>query len=174
LRTIRAIEPGHCEILREQIERDWGSTRMATRGRLIDVAALPGLLAENDGEWLGYATYELRGGAMEICVLQSLAPGGGVGTALLAECARAAQVAGARRLWLITTNDNTRALRFYQRRGFLLTALHPNAVSMARRTLKPEIPMLGNDDIPIRDELELELPKGDWQRFAEDHAWPPT
>jgi hypothetical protein len=30
------------ERLREQIVRDWGSSRMATRGRLVDVAALLG------------------------------------------------------------------------------------------------------------------------------------
>jgi hypothetical protein len=58
-----------------------------------------------------------------------------------------------------TTNDNTRALRFYQRAGFHLTALRPGAVTAARKS-KPEIPELGEDGIPIRDEIELtmELP----------------
>jgi hypothetical protein len=59
-------------------------------------------------------------------------------------------------LWLVTTNDNTHALRFYHRLGFRLAALHPGAVEAARR-LKPEIPLLGLDEIPIRDELELEI-----------------
>ena len=56
----------------------------------------------------------------------------------------------------ITTNDNVDALRFYQRRGFVLTALRPGAVDQARRSLKPEIPLVGDHDIPLRDELELE------------------
>lgn len=49
-----------------------------------------------------------------------------------------------------------RALRFYQRRGFRLMALRPDAVTRGRR-LKPEIALLGHDGIPIRDEIELEI-----------------
>ena len=60
------------------------------------------------------------------------------------------------RLWLITTNDNIPALIFYQNRGFNLVAIHKNALEFSRR-LKPEIPMIGLDGIPIRDEIELEM-----------------
>jgi Acetyltransferase (GNAT) family len=62
-----------------------------------------------------------------------------------------------RRLWVVTTNDNVDALRFYQRRGFRLAALRPGAVDESRRTLKPEIPAIGDQGIPLRDELELEI-----------------
>jgi len=85
----------------------------------------------------------------------SARPGRGVGTALIVAAEEVAQRAGCRRLWLITTNDNTHALRFYQKRGFVLAALHRNAVA-ASRARKPEIPLTGNDGIPIRDEIELE------------------
>lgn len=54
-------------------------------------------------------------------------------------------------------NDNTHALRFYQRRGFALVAVHRNAVDKARRELKPELPLVGIDGIPMRDEIELEM-----------------
>ncbi|MGW8250920.1 MAG: GNAT family N-acetyltransferase, partial [Anaerolineales bacterium] len=57
---------------------------------------------------------------------------------------------------LITTNDNLPALRFYQKRGFHLVALYPNALAESRR-LKPEIPFKGLDGIPLRDEIELEM-----------------
>jgi hypothetical protein len=67
----------------------------------------------------------------------------------------AARAAGRTRVWLITTNDNLDALRFYQRRGFTLAALHRGAVARSRR-LKPTIPEVGAHGIPIRDELELE------------------
>ena len=60
-----------------------------------------------------------------------------------------------KRVFLITTNDNMHALRFYQRRGFELVALYRDAVKESRR-LKPSIPLTGFDDIPIRDEIELE------------------
>ena len=69
---------------------------------------------------------------------------------------RSPATAGCRRVWLITTNDNLRALRFYQRRGFRLVAVHPNALARSRE-LKPSIPEIGLDGIPLRDELELEL-----------------
>ena len=68
-----------------------------------------------------------------------------------------AREAGCARLWLVTTNDNVEALRFYQRRGFRLTALRPGAVDSSRESLKPEIPSSGFFGIPLRDELELEL-----------------
>ena len=57
----------------------------------------------------------------------------------------------------MTTNDNLRALRAYQRYGMRLVALRPGAVDEARRRLKSEIPVTGLDGVPIRDELELEL-----------------
>lgn len=169
---IRALEAADEARLRDQVERDWGSTRMATRGRLVDVAALPGFVAMEDGEWLGYVTYELVGTAMEVAILRSLVAGRGAATALLAECAAAAREQDATRLWLITTNDNTAALRFYQRRGLVITALHRDAITLARETIKPEIPQLGDDGIPIRDELELELPTAAWPEFIERHRWP--
>jgi ribosomal protein S18 acetylase RimI-like enzyme len=80
----------------------------------------------------------------------------GAGAALLEGVGALARGAGARRVWLITTNDNTHALRFYQRSGFDLVAIHRDAVAEARR-LKPSIPLVGNDGVPIRHELELEL-----------------
>jgi acetolactate synthase regulatory subunit len=49
------------------------------------------------------------------------------------------------------------ALRFYQRRGFRLAALHAGAVDDSRARLKPEIPVTGDHGIALRDELELEV-----------------
>jgi GNAT superfamily N-acetyltransferase len=169
--SIRPIDDRDRPRLGDLLRASWGSTRMATRGRLVDVSALPGFIAQDAGEWLGYAAFELRGGELEISVLESLVPGRGVGSALLAACVRAAQDAGVRRLWLVTTNDNTTALRFYQRRGFVLAALHRRAADEARRTLKPEMPVAGEHGIRIRDELELELPPADWSQLVERLGW---
>ncbi len=55
---------------------------------------------------------------------------------------------------LITTNDNLHALKFYQKRGYCLSVLLKGAVDRARER-KPEIPQLGNEGIPIRDEILL-------------------
>jgi ribosomal protein S18 acetylase RimI-like enzyme len=70
--------------------------------------------------------------------------------------ADAARAQGAQRLWLITTNDNTHALGFYQRRGFILVGVHIDAIAESRR-LKQEIPEFGSDGVPIRDEMEMQL-----------------
>lgn len=60
------------------------------------------------------------------------------------------------RLWLITTNDNLAAIGYYQKRGFSLVAVHRNALEEARK-IKPTIPLIGIDGIPLRDEIELEI-----------------
>ena len=82
--------------------------------------------------------------------------GRGIGTALVEKVICKAKSLGAKRLWLITTNDNIEALGFYQKRGFSLVGVHCNAIEYSRK-LKPEIPKTGNHSIPIRDEIELEV-----------------
>ena len=91
----------------------------------------------------------------EVVTLHAARPGRGVGAALMAALLDRARQAGAARVWLITTNDNTKALRFYQRLGFDLVRLDRDAVTEARRRLKPTIATHA-DGIPIRHELELE------------------
>lgn len=139
-----------------------GSTRMVSRGVLHDIAAQDGFVATRDGSGIriGLATYAIRGaiqgGECEMTLLQSLAEGVGVGGALTLAVRDAAIAAGCGRLWLVTTNDNTRALRFYQRRGFAIASVHINALERARK-LKPDIPLTGADGIPLRDEIEMEM-----------------
>ena len=89
-----------------------------------------------------------------------MTPGSGAGWALLDGVRSEATRRSCRRLWLVTTNDNTRALRFYQRWGLDLVALHRGGVDRARRELKPGIPATGDDGIALRHELELELRLG--------------
>lgn len=172
LNSIRPIAATDREQLSDILTRSWGSTTVDTRGRLVDVLGLPGFVAESDEEWLGYASYAMRGPAVEVAVLEALSPDQGVGSALLATCVGAAIEANANRLWLITTNDNVDALRFYQRRGFVLVAVHRDAVTHSRATHKPEIPLVGFHGIPLRDEIELELPHAIWPDFIERYSWP--
>ncbi|NJD27080.1 MAG: GNAT family N-acetyltransferase [Chloroflexi bacterium] len=133
----------------------------ARRGELIDALGEAGALAEVEGSTVGLVAgrLEAAGGEAEITILavEEGARGRGIGRALLDTAVEALRAAGVRRAWLVTTNDNLTALRLYQRAGWRLAALRPGAVDEARRTLKPSIPALGDDGIPIRDELELEL-----------------
>jgi N-acetylglutamate synthase-like GNAT family acetyltransferase len=121
-----------------------------------DASRLPALVAERDGEIAGVLTYNVCDGELEIVSINAVEPGGGVGTALLAAATELARAGDCKRVWLVTTNDNLDALRFYQRRGLRLVAVHRGAVDDARR-LKPSIPEVGEYGIPLHDELELEL-----------------
>jgi ribosomal protein S18 acetylase RimI-like enzyme len=138
------------------LSRSWGSTRVVSRGRLHDASVLPGFVAFDGSARVGLATYTIESTACELVTLNSLRQEAGVGSALLAAVFEAARRARCTRVWCITTNDNTAALRFYQKRGWRIVALHADAIGRSRE-LKPEIPLIGLDDIPIRDELELEL-----------------
>ena len=147
-----------------EADREWATGKLrelwgegvVSRGRLLDATVLPGFVAEGEGEPAGLLTYRIDGGDCEVVTINAFLRGAGAGTALMEAVAAAARDAGCRRVWLITTNDNLRALRFYQRRGFRLAALHRDALDRSR-DLKPSIPEVGLDGIPLRDELELEL-----------------
>jgi catechol 2,3-dioxygenase-like lactoylglutathione lyase family enzyme/ribosomal protein S18 acetylase RimI-like enzyme len=138
------------------LEREWGATIVVSRGRAHEAADLPGFVAIRGDRPVGLSTYRIEDESCELMTMNSLQPRLGVGSALVAAVRAAAIDAGCRRLWLITTNDNMPALRFYQQRGFSLSALHKNAVEQSR-ILKPEIPANGFSNIPIRDEIELEM-----------------
>jgi ribosomal protein S18 acetylase RimI-like enzyme len=120
-------------------------------------AELPGFAAFEDDRCVGLLTYEIEGDALEIVTIDALVEGQGIGTALLRAVEEVARAQGCRRLRLVTTNNNLRALLFYQRAGFRLVALVPGAVEESRK-LKPSIPELDAAGLPIRDELHLELP----------------
>jgi GNAT superfamily N-acetyltransferase len=153
---IRPLADGDRAWLEEFIPERWGAPTVVGHGRVYRVADLPGFVALDEREPVGLVTFSIEGDACELVTIDSLREGIGIGSALVEAVARMAREAGCRRLWLITTNDNLPMLRFAQKRGFSLVAVHPNAVEASRK-LKPEISLIGIDGIPIRDELELEL-----------------
>jgi ribosomal protein S18 acetylase RimI-like enzyme len=158
--TVRPAAEADRGWLREVIADAWGSDRSVSRGRLTDpVSVLPGFVAELDGERVGYALVRVEHDELELAVLESLAEGHGVGSALLAAVERHVKELGLRRAWLVTTNDNLRAIGFYQRRGWGWCAFHHEAVTEGRK-LKPEISEVGAHGIEIRHELEFEWRPG--------------
>ncbi len=154
--NVRALEERDRAWLRDVLEREWGGVRVLSRGRLTeDASALPGLVAEEDGERVGYALLRREADDLEVVVLHAVGQSWrGAGTALLETVREEAARTGCRRAWLVTTNDNLDALRFYQRRGWEWVALHRDAVD---RRIKPEIGAIGAYGIPIRHELEFEI-----------------
>jgi DNA-3-methyladenine glycosylase I len=135
----------------------WGSTRQVVRGTIFIPHELSGFVATVDSDVVGVVTYRfLDETTGEVATLNSLCEGVGVGGALIHSVIAAMRAHGRRRLVVVTTNDNLHALRFYQKRGFVLAELRTNALAAARQ-IKPEIPLFGNDNIPLRDEIELAL-----------------
>jgi ribosomal protein S18 acetylase RimI-like enzyme len=133
----------------------WGEAGVARLGELVDPTRLPGFIAFLDGQRAGLVSYAVRGDECEVVTIRSLHEGRGVARALLDAVRDAAIDAGCKRLWLITTNNNVRALELYQRWGMDIVAFHRHAVSDARR-VKPSIPDRDAKGIPIAHELELE------------------
>lgn len=155
LRVTHAAGEADRAWLRDLWRERWTDVTMVSRGKVHHVDALEGVIAWDGDLRVGAATYRREGRECEMVSLDAIEPRRGIGTALTAAVEAAAREHGCRRLWLITTNDNTDALRFYQRRGYRLRAVHPGAVDEARR-LKPSIGRIGDHGIPIHDELELE------------------
>jgi GNAT superfamily N-acetyltransferase len=154
---------------RTSADREWsaellvghfGSTSVVRLGEAREAAELPGFVCEQRGRPVGLLTYSIDDTALEVVTIGALQKYLGIGTALLDAAVELAGRAGCERLWLITTNDNLDALRFYQRRGFRIVAVHRGGADRAR-LVKPSMSLLGAYDIPMRDELELELALSD-------------
>lgn len=154
--TLRRLAKADRDWVLRFVERQWGDRMVVAHGQVFWPHELPGFAAFAGARCVGLLSYHVAGVGCEIVTLDSLVERQGLGTRLIAAVAAAGQAAGCARLWLITTNDNLNALRFYQKRGFALVAVHRGAVDRAR-ALKPAIPLVGFDGIPLHDEIELEM-----------------
>jgi GNAT superfamily N-acetyltransferase len=154
--VIRLLDDGDRQRVADFYRQRWGSDRVVSQGRIHHVAELPGYVAVSDdvGRIEGLVTFLIEGDRCEVVTLDAVELGRGTGTALLERAVDAAREAGCQQVQLVTTNDNMRALRFYQRRGFRLVALNAGALDRSRE-LKPEIPATGMHGIPLSDELVL-------------------
>lgn len=130
-------------------------TMIVSRGRIHQLQDLPGFCMLIEGEVQAAIYYYIVDGQCEIVSLDSRRENIGAGTKLIELVLEEAERKGCSRIWLITSNDNTRAIRFYQKRGFDLKAVHIDAITEARK-LKSSIPVIGYDGIPVRHEVEFE------------------
>lgn len=138
------------------IARHWGSTKIMSCGKTYYPNELEGLIERRDGQIVGLLTMITEGDSLEILTLNSTLEGHRLGSSLTLDAIEDARGRGIRRVWLTTTNDNVRAITLYQRLGFRIVEVHVDAVDEAR-LIKPEIPEIGQDGIPIHDEIVLEL-----------------
>jgi RimJ/RimL family protein N-acetyltransferase len=152
------VAPDDRSWITDVVTAEFASTKLVSRGRVLeDASILDGFIVENDGRPVGCALWHEVDGDAELAVIATTYRGAGAGTALLDAVVEYARRNNWKRLWLITTNDNTDSLRLYQRAGWDWVAWHRDAVRDSR-VLKPELPETGAHDIPIRHEIELEFP----------------
>lgn len=154
--AVREKRADDAESLKALWTDHFGAPVVVVRARKHDPIKLPGFVAEGDGKLLGAVTFLREEDEIEIITLDSAVENRGVGTALLDAVAKLAKEQGVWRLCLVTTNDNIRAIRFYQKRGWNLCGFYRDAVTAARK-IKAQIPLTGEDGIPIRHEIEFEL-----------------
>ena len=134
----------------------WGSVYIAAHRKLYDIRELPCFIAISDEqELLGYCYYRNHTNECEIMAVESVKPNIGAGSALIKAVITKAAEDNCKRVYLQTSNDNTHAMRFYQRRGFMMCAVRWNEFDYLR-TIKPSIPLTGDNDIPLQHEIEFE------------------
>jgi GNAT superfamily N-acetyltransferase len=155
--TVRPLGQADRQCATRFTEEHWGAAHVVAHGQVYHPHRLPGFVATDpSGAVVGLVTFSIEGDGCEVVTLNSVVERIGVGTALLDAVRQVAAGRRCRRVWLITTNDNLDALGFYQRRGFRLVAVHRDALERSRQ-LKPSIPRVADNGIPLHDEIELEL-----------------
>lgn len=154
--SIQAINREYREAVNKILKDEWGCPPSISRGKAIDTTILPGFISLSENKINGVVTYNIENSECEIVTLNSFEENKGIGTALICMVITAAKEKCCNRIWLITTNDDVGAIRFYQKKGFDLVAAHINAIDASRK-LKPSIPLIGMHNIPIKHELEFEM-----------------
>jgi GNAT superfamily N-acetyltransferase len=137
------------------ISKNWCGPVIVTKGKIHSAEDLPGFLAVEDNVIKGLITYSMNNEDCEIVSLDSFYENQGTGIMLIDRVIDMAKEYRCKRLWLITTNDNAHAIRFYQKHGFILINIYLNSIKESRR-IKPQIPLYGMDGIPILHEIEFE------------------
>jgi ribosomal protein S18 acetylase RimI-like enzyme len=149
---VKAVDTSHREWLRQLLEQEWGLPVVSISGA-HDPTRLPGFVAVDRHELVGAVTYRTTDLECEIVTLNSLRRSAGVGTALLGAVMAVADRDGLR-LWLITTDDNLTAIRFYEGRGMSRRAVHPNFVDSVR-VHKPWVVGSPDGQPSYRDAIEF-------------------
>jgi len=151
--SVREIKGTDKAWVKEVMVQNWGSEMVIT-SQSFNTLELPGFIAEIDKKAVGVLTYNIENVECEIVSLNSIVSGRGVGTSLIDKMKEVSREKKCKNIKLATSNDNIDALKFYQKRGFRIVKIYPNAIEEARK-IKPQIPEVGSYGIPIKDLIEL-------------------
>lgn len=137
------------------IEKQWLTTKMVIRGNIIDMTKVDGIVLNNEEGIIALITFIIRNDICEITSLDSLYEGKGIATKLIEKTIAFARQKKCEKVIVVTTNDNINAIRFYQKRGFDMARFYHNALNVSRK-LKSQIPIIGDNGIPLQHEIEFE------------------
>jgi GNAT superfamily N-acetyltransferase len=138
------------------VEKQWGADKIVLPNGIYIPSDLSGFIADKNGKPVGLVTYIYELSVCKIITLNVLEKHEGIGTLLLDSVIEISKRDDLKQIMLYTTNDNVDGLRFYQKRGFIISKVYLNQIINARK-IKPEISMIGEYGIPIRDDIELSL-----------------
>ena len=139
--------------IKRLVQLFWGEQEQLTFGTTFKVSELPAYVAKKEDKIVGFVSFaELHDDL--IVVALGIIPeyqGVGVGRRLVASAEKEARRLKKKRMLVSTSNDDLPALAFYQRLGFQIYEVKPNAVAEKHgKVLK------GIGNLPIRDELRLQ------------------
>lgn len=153
---IRRITKEDTSFITAVLRNFWGSEIIIIKNKQYNADNLLGFIAEENNRPVGLLTYCVENKNILIVSLNSLLPGKGIGTALLEKVREEAKKLTCLQIIVVTTNDNIKAQEFYKKRGFSQKAIYKDSIKKAR-VFKPEIPEIGENGVPISDEIEFML-----------------
>jgi GNAT superfamily N-acetyltransferase len=156
---IRHVSAADRNDVRSLVASRWGASFVIKHDTKFELPGLPGLIAEVNDAIVGLLLWVDRGAEIELLTLDALVQWQGIGGSLLGAFTEQVQSRDHCRVLATVTNDQLVALRLLQLRGFRISAVRPGAVDAARK-VKPQIPVIGNDGVPLHDELDLVLYRG--------------
>ncbi|MCH8815872.1 MAG: GNAT family N-acetyltransferase [Chloroflexi bacterium] len=144
----------------KEVERDWreftGGGPVVGILRQYEASDVQGLIWDDESSGhRGLVSWWVDGERAEIVSVHAEPTGGAIGTRLMDAAEDELRRCGVMKVVLATTNDNVRALNFYLKRGYRLVRVHLDAMDAVRR-VKPAVPEIGRDGIPLRDMWEVE------------------
>jgi len=145
---VRPLTDADREWARAWIADEWGVPVVSPSGVYDDPASLEGFVADVQGRAVGLLLHRIADGRCEIVALVVREERKGHGRALMEAARDEAADTGCDRVWLITTDDNPRALEFYKSLGMTEVRRHLDFVDTVRRS-KPS-------SAGYRDAIELE------------------
>ena len=139
-----------------EIIKGWGSDVLVSRGKPHKARDLEGILVYENEKIIGLGLYYIKNNECEIVLLETFAQNKGIGTRIIERIIEIAKENKYKKIWLVTTNSNINAIKFYQKKGFDISNIYINAMDEARK-IKPEIPKMTDNGIKIKDEIEFEI-----------------